>query len=742
MMKQKRIIAVLVSLAVMFLFTSSAFADVNFGNDDGSGFKPGTDDNGWAIQTDSGGNVWDGYGYDLEGLRITIYDAEDETKVFNTLDITGEPTIAAVSGMCYFADATELIPKTTWLSSAYVGNTYSALDSTSIAKYRQTVSSRVKSSGYHAEYVESLSSIDIISESNTSNYEAIKSFLGDRAFVENCLQTIFPRLKYEDFADGKCKIAFEPIAYFRYDGLNWALTATECALLNHYDKVTYSAAWNSTNNLRALVGTLTHSELPRAAFLQATDLGVSVYSPSDNDYYNGNSKYNSDECIIRCMGIGIIGAEPPPEEDLPDGEEIAEYHTDIYVYTSFTFYNNKDKDYYGYKFSIYDSDGNLPLISSKATYLGDGEYGSPYTDTYMTPTSYVSVYEWDEVNDKYKLVKRVKDGDTVGTGARVNYSVKSTAGRTLASGTVNVSCPSHEEAMGYFKWHTPTTAQDVIITITSPDGAFKDKDKQTVSSIVINAKIAKVEEKTPPDPKVTDARPSWWKNYGTSSIEKNISSYAPKEDITELSWTEWVYDWGQDSWSTSTGSYEYYGCYYEYQTATGRWREKKIQRAVYIDGAYEVIYTVRLSADMTVSPSPYCYTATGSDGAWKMKSGYGINISVITDIDGDTSYCTNAQKVNVLFPEFNFNRQSTAKYNRLLEKVGSEFQFKINPYSTYNDRTHFTPIWYPDNTPYRIYAEVFDVWCPAGQLSIRLVDDSIRIKGNVYDDWHIAPTNP
>lgn len=261
-------------------------------------------------------------------------------------------------------------------------------------------------------------------------------------------------------------------------------------------------------------------------------------------------------------------------------------------------------------------------------------------------------------------------------------------------------------------------------------------------SIVINAKIAKVEEKTPPDPKVTDARPSWWKNYGTSSIEKNISSYAPKEDITELSWTEWVYDWGQDSWSTSTGSYEYYGCYYEYQTATGRWREKKIQRAVYIDGAYEVTYTVRLSTDMTVSPSPYCYTATGSDGAWKMKSGYGINISVTTDIDGDTSYCTNAQKVNVLFPEFNFNRQSTAKYNRLLEKVGSEFQFKVNPYSTYNDRTHFTPIWYPDNTPYRIYAEVFDVWCPAGQLSIRLVDDSIRIKGNVYDDWHIAPTNP
>ena len=42
---------------------------------------------------------------------------------------------------------------------------------------------------------------------------------------------------------------------------------------------------------------------------------------------------------------------------------------------------------------------------------------------------------------------------------------------------------------------------------------------------------------------------------------------------------------------------------------------------------------------------------------------------------------------------------------------------------------------------YTVYAEVFDVWCPAGQLSVRITDQMI-IKGNVYDDWHIAPTNP
>ena len=95
----------------------------------------------------------------------------------------------------------------------------------------------------------------------------------------------------------------------------------------------------------------------------------------------------------------------------------------------------------------------------------------------------------------------------------------------------------------------------------------------------------------------------------------------------------------------------------------------------------------------------------------------------------------------MLFPEFNYNRHSTTLYNRLLEKSGGSFVFKKNKYSTYNDRVHFTPIWFPDRKNYTVYVEVFDVWCPAGQLSVRLTDQ-IFIKGNVYDDWHIAPTKP
>ena len=58
-------------------------------------------------------------------------------------------------------------------------------------------------------------------------------------------------------------------------------------------------------------------------------------------------------------------------------------------------------------------------------------------------------------------------------------------------------------------------------------------------------------------------------------------------------------------------------------------------------------------------------------------------------------------------------------------------------YSTYNRRTHFTPIWYPDGS-YTVNTWVIDCWTPAGMLLVNLTD-SLNIRGNLWDDWHIAP---
>lgn len=807
-MKHKRIIIRLTSILLLFAFNSTtAFAGMNLGNDDGTNFKGGTSNNYWGVYTDGGIPL-----NDTEGLRVTVYNSQTNAKVFNTIDITGNANISAASNMQYFSDGSELIAKTTWLN--YVGSTYNSISESDMARFNNTVLSKSQIGGYKSQYIPELASVDIVSVNNTSNLAAIKEALSSVNFLKNLCDLIGGGLSYEDIAQGKYKIAFEPVAYFRYNGQNWAMSATECGLLNKYMKNYFTAGWNSTNNLRALLGPLTHSNLPRSAFLENKDLGIPVYSPSSSDYYNGNSSYNSDTCIIRCMGIGVLSAEEPPDDDI--GEEStssAEYHTDTDVYTSFYAINVGDVPFIGESsFSIYDSGGETPRKyeqlkeeNKKLIHATGSQSGVTYYYAY-TSTELETVYADDDekidvfidnpayVPDEdgempyvspYVRLGSFKHGDEMRLSntfkGTVSYKIKTTSGSTIKSGTVNITCPAGgEEAMGWIKWHTPRREQSVVITLESKRDTLilLDENGDQCEKLIINADIAKVKESTPPDPQVSDTRPSWQKIYSQSSVQDRISEYVSNNSLQELSWYTWSigaswtqhWDWTDKRVSVITGgmtdpssdtpywdaetktediTFTSWGVdnHYFASATAERMSGKFYTGAVLISKAdlqlEKVTYSVSMSAEATISPSDYCKTATYSEsnGKYTMKSGYGIQINVDTHLSGDTQYCTGSQTANVLFPEFNYNRHNTTLYNRLLEKVNGSFVFKKNKYSTYNDRVHFTPIWFPDKKNYTVYVEVFDVWCPAGQLSVRLTDQ-IYIKGNVYDDWHIAPVKP
>lgn len=807
-MKLNRILTKLVaSLLVLTFSSTTAFAGLNLGNDDGTNFKGGTSNNYWGVYTDGGLPL-----NDTEGLRVTVYNSQTNSKVFNTIDITGNANISAASNMQYFSDGSELIAKTTWLS--YVGSTYNSISESDMARFNNTVLSKSQIGGYKSQYISELASVDIVSVNNSSNLAAIKAILGDKNFLTDLCNLIGGGLTYEDIAQGKYKIAFEPVAYFRYNGQNWAMSATECGLLNKYMKNYFTAGWNSTNNLRALLGPLTHSNLPRSAFLENKDLGIPVYSPSSSNYYNGNSSYNSDTCIIRCMGIGVLSAEEPPDDDI--GEEStssAEYHTDTDVYTSFYAINVGDVPFIGESsFSIYDSGGETPRKyeqlkeeNKKLIHATGSQSGVTYYYAY-TSTELETVYADDDekidvfidnpayVPDEdgempyvspYVRLGSFKHGDEMRLSntfkGTVSYKIKTTSGSTIKSGTVNITCPAGgEEAMGWIKWHTPRREQSVVITLESKRDTLilLDENGDQCEKLIINADIAKVKESTPSDPQVSDTRPSWQKIYSQSSVQDRISEYVSNNSLQELSWYTWSigaswtqhWDWTDKRVSVITGgmtdpssdtpywdaetktediTFTSWGVdnHYFASATAERMSGKFYTGAVLISKAdlqlEKVTYSVSMSAEATISPSDYCKTATYSEsnGKYTMKSGYGIQINVDTHLSGDTQYCTGSQTANVLFPEFNYNRHNTTLYNRLLEKVNGSFVFKKNKYSTYNDRVHFTPIWFPDKKNYTVYVEVFDVWCPAGQLSVRLTDQ-IYIKGNVYDDWHIAPVKP
>ncbi|MFR8331520.1 MAG: hypothetical protein ACLU9S_03340 [Oscillospiraceae bacterium] len=52
---------------------------------------------------------------------------------------------------------------------------------------------------------------------------------------------------------------------------------------------------------------------------------------------------------------------------------------------------------------------------------------------------------------------------------------------------------------------------------------------------------------------------------------------------------------------------------------------------------------------------------------------------------------------------------------RLTSGTTARFQFAKNIYSTYNQRVHFTPVWFPDGS-YTVNTHVMDIWTPAGML--------------------------
>ena len=147
-------------------------------------------------------------------------------------------------------------------------------------------------------------------------------------------------------------------------------------------------------------------------------------------------------------------------------------------------------------------------------------------------------------------------------------------------------------------------------------------------------------------------------------------------------------------------------------------------------------YQASLSGEMSIKPDGKSPTASGVT----MKSGYGIQEEVSSRVStNQSSAVTDAQNAVTYFPEFQYKG-----YWRLLERMSggynTRFEFEENPYSTYARRTHFSPIWYPDGS-YTPYTWLLDCWTPVGMLSMNLTD-SVRIRGNLWQDWHIAPQNP
>lgn len=565
-----RVIKRFLIMILTFCVLSTGVIAIGDGNIDGGG---GSLSDGTARSYWSSGN---------DGVRVTIVDIETHKSVGEPADLTDK---RPPKELVHFGKVNKIQYVNSGNLSPYIGGYTYKNPSKSLPKI-------------------------ITSSTGNSNIEEIKSYFTDRLVVGYIAQAV--GVDYNILVSGKYKILLEPIAYFTYEGINFAMTATEAAL---YDKLV-------NGDLRRQMGSLTHKNLPLSMFLETADLGFSAWNGS-------KTASTSNSNIISYLGLGIVrfkadDTEPPVV------------------------------DTYDYTYRI-----NTEVITSID--VGGGQ---------SDPDSPISV--------EFEIDGRV-------------YNVG------------NTYYPNGDSGLAWVKWRTPDRPQ--ITTITAE--IMRDGQKQ--SEVEIKANIVDISQREPPNPVADDRNDKF----------KPVDNLPQNEEKLSAKWGVWT-PWWKENWVwISTGLHS------GYWTDLGWW-----------EFDYDE-YTAELRAQMQITPDTNCLTTKGKE----MKSGYGINQRVTANVSTtNASAVTSAQTAVSYFSEFGYET-----YWRLLGITTSRgkktvLEFEENRFSTYNARTHFTPIWMPDGK-YEVYTYLVDCWTPVGMLSANL-SDYITIKGNLWDDWHIAKTDP
>ena len=602
-MKRKRIISALLALLLCVTTSLSAYADEGVGD-------PNIDSGGGEMGSGTSTNYWN---TGNEGVRVTVVRSSDHAVVTTPIDLTSKNPSTEIYhfgkvSKIQYGNGTGLSP----IQGGYV-----------CIKPSQTMP-RIIPSG-----------------TGGNNIEAIRSYFTDEQVIRSIAN--LTGMNFDILVGGDYKLLLEPIAYFKFEGVDVGMTATEAAM---YDEAV-------SGLLRSKMQSLSHKNLPLAMFLEYSDLGYPAWPGSTTA-----AATNAD--IKSSLGIGIVRFEELPEE--------------------------LKLDAYDYEYRV-----NTEVITSVMVSGGQSDPDNP---------------------------------------ARVTFIIEGTA-----YNVGNVFYPDGDSQLAWVRWTTPSTPRDMTInvSVSGPGSATG----------TINVKIIDLDKNPPPNP-VADDRNDSFTYAGVPGRPQNTSAIWGVWRPWWFPWWVWHPNWVWISnWVTYDDSWEYtdadgntHSGGGSYSVDEGWWED----HGKWVDEGWWKFdfdrYSAGLSASMTIKTDDHNPTASGRT----MKSGYGINQTVTANVSSTQSTAvTPAQNAVSYFPEFGYER-----FWRLLDRTSggyyAQFQFRPNVYSTYRNRTHFTPIWMPDG-PYTVNTWLIDAWTPAGMLSMNLTD-SLTISGSLWDDWHVAPLKP
>ena len=259
-----------------------------------------------------------------------------------------------------------------------------------------------------------------------------------------------------------------------------------------------------------------------------------------------------------------------------------------------------------------------------------------------------------------------------------------------------VVIPANSDNLVYFKWTVPngTAGQVLMLTATvNPDNAVSEISTSD-NYVVVSKRIVAADYSATPDTRFEKSAPY---DFYKTSPPNNAG-------ITNVSWSEWVYE---------NGSFV-----------------KKTYGLQLNTGIFEIV------------PDANSPSRRYQNGYWYMGSGYGfsLKLAVYTSTASGTntppaSSYTSAQTSKLLLPEYKYSIEN-GKYRSLSRTSTNIFELPNNPNALNNGRIHFVPLWFPDGE-YIGQACVTDLWTPAGMMTMYINSNAIMISKSAYDDWYV-----
>ncbi|WP_010249506.1 hypothetical protein [Acetivibrio cellulolyticus] len=271
---RRKIFTIMVICIFLLSSITSIYAEGDGNIDNGSGgMGSGTSQNSWTPGND--------------GVRVTVVDTKTGKTVGSGIDYTNKnPSISII----HFGKVSKI-------------------------QYNNGTSLYPVKGSYHYKNPTNPMPKIISSASGKARIEAIKKYFCSDGAAKMIAEDV--GINFDQLVNGNYKLLLEPIAYFKYQGIEMGMTAHEAAL---YDQLQSGA-------LRSKMVSLTHKNLPLAMFLEKSDLGFQAWT-------GATSGSQSNSTILTYLGVGIVSYKDAPPTDPVD--TVIEYRINTEVITAVT----------------------------------------------------------------------------------------------------------------------------------------------------------------------------------------------------------------------------------------------------------------------------------------------------------------------------------------------------------------------------------------------------------------------